>query len=314
MSIKSWIGSIMSVLKTMRAEDAARYAKAWWNAFRPVSLVIAAVSCGLGTALAFVDGRGEPLRAVLVMIAGLAIQSGVNLANDFFEFKQRNIEDKIPHLAIFGRERDAVEWIIFLSGMGFFALSVPIGLWLAWLSGWPLIALGAIGLLGGYFYTGEPWNYKKRGLGVLLVFFLMGILMIGGSYYAVSGNFSWRVVPISIPVSSLVSLILLSNEIRDFEYDQRHGFGTLTARIGLQGSRILFFSLAVLAYGGTALLSVFGLFPRNPFVFAGLLFLIKPSLALYRREGRRKRIIPDIMLHHFVFGALFIGSYFLPAL
>ncbi len=296
----------------MNLPDVKRYVRAWWSAFRAISLVIAAASCGLGIALAYYDGRGDLLRAVLVMAAGLFIQSGVNLANDFFEFKQRNIEDKVPHLAIFGREREVIEWVIFASGMAFYGLAALIGLYLVWMIGYPLHILGAAGMVGGYFYTGEPFNYKRRGLGVVLVFFLMGVLMIGGAYYAVSGTLSPRVLWVSIPVSALVSLILLSNEIRDFEYDVRHGFRTLTVRAGPGRSRILFYFLAAAAYGGSAVLYAAGLFPHLLFIYFGLPFLIKPILSLYKREGRRKQIIPDIMLHHLVFSALFIVTYFIP--
>lgn len=296
----------------MHLSDFKRYALAWWNAFRAISLIIALVSCALGTALAFRDGHRDPLRIILVLLAGLLIQSGVNLINDFFEFKQRNLEDKIPHLQIFGKTRETVEWFIFFSGLACFALAVPMGLYLAYKTGYPLLVLGIIGFIGGYFYTGEPFNYKRRGLGVVLVFFLMGVFMICGSYYAVSGFFQFRVFWISLPVSALVSLILLSNEIRDYEYDLRHGFKTLTARIGFAWGKGVFFFLALFAYAGTVFLYLAGYFPHLWFIWAGLPFLVNPVRSMLKKEGRRKKIIPDIMLHHLVFGALFISSYFLP--
>ena len=172
---------------------------AWWNALRPASLVIALVSCGLGAALAWRDGRGDGVATVLVLAAGMVLQAGVNLVNDFFEFKQRRVDDKIAHLGMFGPERQLVEWFIFLTGLACFAAVVPAGLYLAWRSGWPFAALGAAGLVGGYAYTGEPLNYKRRGLGVPLVFFLMGVLLVAGSYYAVARTLTVRVVVASLP-------------------------------------------------------------------------------------------------------------------
>jgi len=288
------------------------YLLAWWHAFRAFSLIIALASCALGVSLAVRDGYWELIPIILVLLGGLFIQSGVNLINDFFEFKQRNLEDKIPHLRIFGRSRERIEWIIFFSGLGFFALAVPIGLYLVYRTGYPLLILGIIGFLGGYFYTGEPFNYKRRGLGVVFVFFLMGVFMVSGSYYAVSGTLQLSVLWISLPLSSLISLILLSNEIRDYEYDLRHGLKTLVARIGFKGGVILFFLLSLFAYGGAAVLYFTGYFPHLYFIYFSLPFLVNPVRSMLKKEGRRKKIIPDIMLHHLVYSSLFIATYFLP--
>ena len=186
-----------------------RTIRAWMKALRPASLVIAAFSCFLGVALAWREGSRDITLSILVLAAGILLQAGVNLVNDFFEFKQRKLDDKIAHLAVFGQERDLLEWFIFLTGLACFAAVVPAGLYLAWRSGWPLLVLGAVGFAGGYFYTGEPFNYKRRGLGVVFVFFLMGVFMVAGSWYALTARLSALPVLASLPVSLLVSLILL---------------------------------------------------------------------------------------------------------
>lgn len=288
-----------------------KFIKAWWKAFRPFSLVIAGVSCLLGITLAFKDGHLNYLNAVLTMAGGLLIHSGVNLINDFFEFKQRIIDDKIPKLKIFGQKRELIEWIIFVSGLGCFGLVVPIGLYLVYLTGWPLLVLGIVGFIGGYFYTGEPFNYKRRGLGVPFVFFLMGVFMIAGSYYAVSAAFNWSILWVSIPVSLLVSNILLANELRDHEADTRHGIPTLTVRIGYQKSYALLIILFGLAYLTTVLLAFLGLFTRWYLILLALPLAMIPIMIL-RPEGLKKRtIIPWMMLHHLIFGIIFVGNYIL---
>jgi len=209
---------------------------AWGKALRPPSLVIALVSCGLGAALAWRDGRGDPVATVIVVAAGMVLQAGVNLVNDFFEYKTGRLDDAMPCPGAFGPERRLVERFIFLSGLACFTAVVPAGLYLAWRSGWPFLALGATGLVGGYAYTGEPLNYKRRGLGVPFMFFLMGVLLVTGAYYAVARTLSAGIVLASLPVSALVSLILLANELRDHESDRRHGIRTLTVRIGYRAS------------------------------------------------------------------------------
>jgi 1,4-dihydroxy-2-naphthoate octaprenyltransferase len=286
--------------------------KAWWKALRPASLVIALASCGLGVALAFRDGRGNLLAATLVIGAGIVLQAGVNLVNDFFEFKQRRVDDKIARLGMFGPERQLVEWFIFFSGLACFAAVVPAGLLLAWRAGWPFAALGAAGLIGGYAYTGEPLNYKRRGLGVPLVFFLMGVLLVAGSYYAVARTLAGEVVLRSLPVSTLVSLILLANELRDHEPDTRHGIGTLTVRIGYRAATVLYLVLLAAAYAVAILLGLAGLVPHAPLVLAALPFAVPPTVLVFGPTEKRRPIIPLVMLHHLVFAVLYMAAFFIP--
>jgi 1,4-dihydroxy-2-naphthoate octaprenyltransferase len=288
--------------------------RAWWKAIRAPSLVIALVSCGLGAALAWRDGLGDTLSTILVLAAGVVLQAGVNLVNDFFEFKSSRVDDKFAHLGMFGPERQLVEWFIFLSGLAGFAAVVPAGLYLAWRSGWPFAALGAAGLVGGYAYTGEPLNYKRRGLGVPLVFFLMGVLLIAGSYYAVARTLSMRIVLLSMPVSALVSLILLANELRDFEADGRHGIRTLTVRIGYRRASVLYLILLASAYLGIGALGVTGLVPHAWIVCAAVPFAVSPTVLVFRSHERRQSIIPRVMLHHLVFGSLYTAVFFIPVM
>jgi 1,4-dihydroxy-2-naphthoate octaprenyltransferase len=285
---------------------AGRYLRGWIYALRPLSLIIAVVSCLTGIVTAYREGYGNTLTAVLVLTGGIFLQSGVNLINDFFEFRARNIRDKIPHLDITGTAREKLEVMIFLTGVGFFLLTVPIGIFLVFTTGLPLLFLGAVGLFGGYFYTAEPLNYKRRGLAVIFVFFLMGVLMIAGAYYAVSGRLSPDVLFLSLPVSALVSQLLLSNEIRDYEYDLEYGHRTLTYRIGFKKAVALYGGLLLFAYLFPIHLDRVGIL-SHAWILAGALPLAAvPLRTLFRPPADRVRVIPWNMLHHAVYGGLYI--------
>ena len=287
--------------------------RAGWRALRAPSLVIAAVSCALGIALAFQAGRGDWINAVAVMVCGLALQAGVNLVNDFFEFMQGKVDDKAEALRFSRDDRITLEWLIFFVGLAFFGLAGLVGLFIAWRTGWPVLLLGLVGFLGGFFYTGEPLNYKRRGLAVPLVFFLMGVIMISGSYYAVSRVFSWDIAAVSVPVSFLVSLILLTNELRDFEADTRYGIRTLTVRMGYPRAVFLYCILLLLAYGSPVLLAKAGLFPRVWYLSLALPFVVPPFLLMGRPARKRTMIVPAVMLHHLAYGTFFCLSYFASA-
>jgi 1,4-dihydroxy-2-naphthoate octaprenyltransferase len=141
----------------------------------------------------------------------------------------------------------------------------------------------------------------------------MGVFMVVGSAFAVSGRFHWSMVPASVPVSILVSLILLANELRDFEADTRYGIRTLTVRIGYRHAILLYCVLLFSAYAGPFVLWAVGLFPRPGLVLLALPFAVPPFLFMGRPPERRAGIIPLVMLHHLAFGSLFCASYFISA-
>jgi 1,4-dihydroxy-2-naphthoate octaprenyltransferase len=286
----------------------ARAWRAGLQALRAPSLVIAGFSCALGAALAWRDGRGDLLRSLLVLAAGLALQAGVNLINDFFEYRQRRVDDKFAHLAMPADDRELVEWLILFAGLGCFGAAGLAGLYLAWRAGWPLLALGLLGFAGGYGYTGEPLAYKRRGLAVPLVFLLMGVAMVGGARYAVAGDLPPDTLALSLPVSCLVSLILLANEFRDFDSDARYGIRTLSVRIGYRGATVLYFVLLALAYAGPAVLHLAGRWPRPLLVYLAMPFAIPPTLLVFRDGRRRRPIVPLVMLHHLVYGGLTVAA------
>ncbi|MGO9310931.1 MAG: prenyltransferase [Spirochaetia bacterium] len=298
------------VTDTIRLGLDLRSWRAGFKALRMPSLVIAGFSCALGVVLAYHDGRGDLLNAIAVMVAGVALQAGVNLVNDFFEFQQRKVDDKISRLGFSREDRQFLEVLIFLVGCAFFGFTGLLGLFLAWRAGWPVLLLGLAGWMGGFFYTGEPLNYKRRGLAVALVFFLMGIIMIPGAYFAVSGHFSWGSVVASIPVSFLISLILLANELRDFEADTRFGIRTLAVRIGYRRSVVVYCALLACAYASPAALCAAGSFPHLRLIYLAAPAAVPPFLFMRRPPGRRKGIIPVVMLHHLVFGLLYCLTYF----
>ena len=300
--------------RTLRFAFDPRSWRAGLKALRIPSLVIAAASCGLGVVLAYRDGRGDVLNAIAVMVTGLALQAGVNLVNDFFEFRQRKVDDKVAWLGFSTTDREFLEVLIFLVGLAFFGLAGLVGLFLAWRSGWGLIALGLFGFAGGFFYTGEPLNYKRRGLAVVLVFFLMGVPMIAGSYLGVAGRATTqvllRVCLQAVPVSILVSAILLGNEIRDYDSDSRYGIQTLAVRVGYRRAVGLFCALAMAAYAVAAVLLAAGLFPHARLLPIAAPLVVPPVLFMRLPAQRRGPLIPLVMLHHLVFGTLFCLTWF----
>jgi 1,4-dihydroxy-2-naphthoate octaprenyltransferase len=134
-----------------------------------------------------------------------------------------------------------------------FALAVVVGIGLVALRGPAIIALGLIGLVGGWGYTAPPLEYKNHALGVPIVFLLMGPLMVEGAYFAVSGQWSATALVLSIPVGLLVAAILHGNEWRDIREDTRAGISTMSARIGRRWAHYGYVALVLGAYMALAI-------------------------------------------------------------
>src|SRR5207245_9961499 len=108
------------------------------------------------------------------------------------------------HAIVTGRigEREAQAFSILA-----FAIAFALGVYLVSVRGWPIVALGLAGLIGGYTYTAPPFQYKFGSFGIPLVFLLMGPLMVVGSYYAITGEFDWPAVAVILPVCFLAAAL-----------------------------------------------------------------------------------------------------------
>jgi 1,4-dihydroxy-2-naphthoate octaprenyltransferase len=106
-----------------------------------------------------------------------------------------------------------------------------LGLPIIFARGEVILVLGIVGILGGFFYTGWPIGYKYVALGNFFVFLLMGPLMVIGTFYALTGQYSADVLYISLPIGFLVANPS-ANNLRDIIHDQKASIKTLAAVAG----------------------------------------------------------------------------------
>lgn len=266
------------------------------NALRPFSLIVAFATCGLGISLA-IKQQGDPQQlAWLVMVAGVLLQISVNLINDIADLKFPNITTET---AVAIRRNARIGWLAM-------AVAIMIGLYIVSIRGWPLLVLGIVGAFGAWAYTGGTINYKQRGLGIVLVFFLMGVMMVGGVYYAMTGQYHWNIFWLSIPFSLLTSLLLLSNELRDYEEDKAAGIGTLTVRRGYSFSVSLYYGLLTLIYLCSFILYSSAILASGWLILLALLALSSPLKLLNKAADQRKQLVPLTGRFYFVFACTYL--------
>lgn len=206
--------------------------KSFLGALRPFSFVVIILSVGL--ALVWVaNQQGWSWQMLWVWLAAALIQAGVNLINDYGDRQQLGL---LPDSPARQRKLASVRQHLY-AGEVALLLAVLLGLYLAWYSGWSLLWLGALGLLGCWGYTQEPINYKRRGWGAVLAGLMMGSLMSWGSVKALTGQWQAGVWWWSAPLALLIGWLLLANEIRDLEQDRQRHLYTLSVRLGLVRAR-----------------------------------------------------------------------------
>ncbi|MCU7933168.1 MAG: prenyltransferase [Candidatus Thiodiazotropha sp. (ex Codakia rugifera)] len=268
------------------------------GAMRPFSLVVAIATCGLGISLALIDHGEDGWLAWLVLIAGLLLQVAVNLINDYPDLENATL-DLATQRSI--RRNAKIGWAVML-------LAIAIGLYMVSIRGYPLLLLGLVGVAGAWGYTGGKVNYKQRGLGIILVFLLMGVLLIGGSYYVLTGRYTMEVFWLSLPFSLLSSLLLLSNELRDYESDRDAGIRTLIVRIGYDSGVRLYYLLVSLVYLICALLFWSGMLPGLLMLLVTSVALIGPISQLKSSPAQRIKLTTLTGRFYLLFGAAYLAT------
>jgi 1,4-dihydroxy-2-naphthoate octaprenyltransferase len=98
--------------------------------------------------------------------------------------------------------------------------------------GWAIPAFAIGGFLLSAAYTAPPLRLKKRGLGEPTVLVVWGPLMVGGTYYAATGEIPGAVVLASLPYALLCTTVLMGKHIDKIPWDAPDGTHTLPVMLG----------------------------------------------------------------------------------
>jgi 1,4-dihydroxy-2-naphthoate octaprenyltransferase len=278
---------------------------------RPFSLTASIVPVAAAGALALVDHRMNWVMFTLALLAGALAQIGTNVVNEVYDVRKgvdTITSPRASHALVTGRvtERGA----FWLAGAAFVACA-SLGEAMVLQRGWPLLLIGAFGVLMGWGYTAPPLQYKYRALGLPLVFALMGPLMTVGGYFAITGRWSWEAGVASVPIGLLVTAILHGNEWRDIGEDARAGVRTISIGVGRSAAHWIYVVLLVGAYVALALAVAFDLLPRLSLLAALsmplLVQLLRASeLGAIGQQREIAMIDKNTARLHAVFGALFV--------
>lgn len=242
---------------------------------RPPFLPLA-VSCaflGMSAAI-WTVGAINPWHAVLVFIGALAAHGCVNAINEYEDVKSQ-LDFRTTRTPFSGGSGTLIQDptkapVVLGTAIGTAVITAAIGIFFAIVVGWPILLIGAIGLLVIFLYT--PVFNKIPFLCLLAPGFGFGTLMVLGAFYALSGQITWAAVLASFVPFFLVSNLLLLNQFPDVEADKTVGRKHYPILIGRKASAIIYAFFVVASYLTIILGVIIKFFP--PWTLLGLLTLI----------------------------------------
>jgi 1,4-dihydroxy-2-naphthoate octaprenyltransferase len=200
----------------------------------------------VGTAVAASEGSVQPWRAVAALVVALAIQVGVNYANDYQDGTRGTDSERVgpirlvaSGLAAPAHVRAAAVLSFAVAAAAGTALAIAVQPW--------LILVGAASIGAAWAYTGGPRPYGYRGWGEVFVFVFFGVVATTGSAFVQQGDVSLLALASSVPLGLLAAALLAVNNLRDRPRDALAGKHTLAVRLGDNGARRFYTALVTVA-------------------------------------------------------------------
>ena len=223
----------------------------WWEGARPRTLPAALAPVAAGTGGAAACGQARADRALLALVVALALQIGVNYANDHSDGVRGTDDDRVGPLRLTASGAASPRAVL-AAALGGFAVAAVAGLALVALSGlWWLLPVGASCVLAAWYYTGGKHPYGYAGLGEVAVFVFFGLVAVLGTTYTQAQQVRSCTVGAAVAVGARASALLVTNNLRDLPTDAIAGKRTLAVRLGDAGTRRLYEGLLGLAVIGT---------------------------------------------------------------
>ena len=219
----------------------------WLLAARPRTLPASIAPVLVGTALAWREGYFQWLPFLATLLTAVLLQIGANYANDVFDFLKGADKDRQGPTRVTQSGLVTPRQMLIATGV-VFGLAALIGIYLAYVGGWVILAIGVFAIIAAIAYTAGPFPLAYNGLGDLFAFIFFGVIAICGTYYLQAQHFSPLALAASLSTSLLVMNIITVNNLRDIDTDQAAQKRTLAVRMGDRATRMEYTISTVVAY------------------------------------------------------------------
>jgi 1,4-dihydroxy-2-naphthoate octaprenyltransferase len=218
----------------------------WWMAVRPRTLGIAVAPVLAGAGLAWARAHGlEMLPLAATLLGALLIQAGTNLWNDVGDAlrggdrPQRVGPPRVTALGWASPRR------VRHAALLCFAAAALVGIYLAVVGGWPIVALGGASLLAGWGYSGGPRPISYTPLGEVFVLAFFGIGAVAGTVWLQLAHLPPEAVIVGVAIGLPACGVLMANNYRDMDADRVAGRRTLAIVLGAKGARLAYAAMVL---------------------------------------------------------------------
>src|SRR3954469_411206 len=211
----------------------------WMQGARPRTLPAALVPVVVGAGCA--AGLGHPVwwRGALSLVVSLALQIGVNYANDYSDGIRGTDKVRVGPIRLVASGL-ASPSSVKRAAVFAFAVAAVAGLVLALVTTLWLLVVGVLAILAAWFYTGGPKPYGYLGFGELFVFVFFGLVATVGTTYVIAEQITALAVVMGCAVGALSCALLVVNNLRDIPTDREAGKKTLAVRLGAPRTRAMY--------------------------------------------------------------------------
>jgi 1,4-dihydroxy-2-naphthoate octaprenyltransferase len=275
----------MSARRTERADVTS--ARLWYEGARPKTLGVAVAPVLVGTAAGALGESIQWGRAVAALVVALALQVGVNYANDYSDGVRGTDKDRRGPVRLTASGLATPQAVRSAAGLSFLVAAIVGGVLSLVVNPW-LLLVGVAAIAAAVTYTGGPKPYGYIGLGEVMVLAFFGFVATVGSAYVqylhLPAEAWWGALVVGLPACG----ILLANNVRDVDTDIVSGKKTLAVRVGKPAARQMYAGCMV-----GALVAVVGCAVWHPWA---LIALAAAPLAIVPMRMVRTRTDPPSLV------------------
>ena len=280
------------------ATTSAGSLKTWFLETRPQFLILTPICVLVGVAAAAYDGFDlKALHVVLTLVGALLAHISVNVLNDYFDYRS-GIDLATKRTPFSGGSGILPAGLlraqqVYMLGLASLIGVGAIGIYFTFEYGWEILPLGIAGILVVYLYTTHITKNPllcaiAPGLG-------FGPLMVVGSYFTQTGEYSLTAGLASLVPGFLVSNLLLLNQFPDVEADKVASRRHVPIAYGRQFSARVYTVLMIATYVSLAAAVGFGILPLTALI--GLLTLplaVKTVMGVLRNYDDMEKLMPSL--------------------
>jgi 1,4-dihydroxy-2-naphthoate octaprenyltransferase len=279
----------------------------WITAARPRTLILSLTPVIVGASLAWaVQAAVSGLAIFAALVGAMCIQLGTNLHNDAQDSERGGDgPDRIGPLRVTASGLLTAASVKRGAALCYVAAAL-LGLYLVLVGGWPILLLGILSIAAGWAYTGGPLPIAYTPLGEVFVVAFFGVGAVCGTYWLATTSVNPAAIVAGLALGFFAGAVLLVNNYRDAEADERVGRRTLAIMVG---PRISVWIYALLVLIPFALLPLIANAVPRGHVWPALIALPLALLLIYRfmNEARGRGFNSILVLTvqmQFLFGAM----------